>query len=86
MSGLDGALLADCPHASLGEHAHLFDQFVGAWEYHYAHLAEDGRVTEESDGRVTFGSIIDGWAMQDAWSGGEASAHRSASAVESLRR
>jgi hypothetical protein len=34
------------------------------------HLAEDGTETEEHDGRVTFGWIIDGWAMQDVWSGG----------------
>lgn len=36
MSGLGGVLLADGPHASLGEHAHVFDQFVGAWECHSA--------------------------------------------------
>jgi hypothetical protein len=70
VNGLGAVLLADGPHASLGERAHLFDRFVGAWDCHYAHLAEDGSVTEEYDGRVTFGWIIDGWAMQDVWSGG----------------
>ncbi len=70
MNGLGAVLLADGPHASLGERAHLFDRFVGAWDCHYAHLAEDGSVTEEYDGRVTFGWINDGWAMQDVWSGG----------------
>jgi hypothetical protein len=58
------------PHASLGEQAHVFDRFVGAWDCHYVHLAEDGRAIEDYDGRVTFGWIIDGWAVQDVWSGG----------------
>jgi hypothetical protein len=52
MNGLGAALLADGPHASLGE--------------------------QEYDGRVMFGWIIDGWAVQDVWSGGGASARRSA--------
>jgi hypothetical protein len=70
MNDLGAALLADVPHASLGDQAHGFDRFVGAWDCLYTHLAEDGSVTEEYDGRVTFGWIIDGWAMQDVWSGG----------------
>jgi hypothetical protein len=37
-------LLADGSHASLGEQAHVFDRFVGAWDRHYVHLAEDGSV------------------------------------------
>jgi len=70
MSALGAVLLADGPHASLGEQALVFDRFVGPWHCHYAHLGEDGVVTEEYDGRVTFGWIIKGWAMQDVWSGG----------------
>jgi hypothetical protein len=64
MNGLGAALLADGPHASLGEQVHVFDRLVGAWDCHYVHLAEDGSVIEEYDGRVTFGWIIDGWAVQ----------------------
>jgi uncharacterized protein len=51
------------PQASLGEQAHVFDRFVGAWDCHYVHLAEDGSAIEDYDGRVTFGWIIDGWAV-----------------------
>jgi hypothetical protein len=78
MNGLGAALLVDGSHASLGEQAHVFDRFVGAWDCHDVHLAEDGSVIREYDGRVTFGWIIDGWAVQDVWSGGGASARRSA--------
>ena len=42
----------------------MFDRFVGPWNCHYAHLGKDGVVTEEYDGRVTFGWIIEGWAMR----------------------
>jgi hypothetical protein len=42
MNGLGAALLADGPHASLGEQAHVFDRFVGAWDCHDVHLADDG--------------------------------------------
>lgn len=44
MNGLGAALLVDGSHASLGEQAHVFDRFVGAWDCHYVHLAEDGSV------------------------------------------
>lgn len=70
MSDLGSALLAEAPHPSLGDQARVFDRFVGAWDTHYTHLAEDGAIEEEYDGRVTFGWVVDGWAMQDVWSGG----------------
>jgi hypothetical protein len=36
VNGLGAALLADGPHASLGEQAHVFDRLVGAWDCHLA--------------------------------------------------
>jgi hypothetical protein len=32
MNGLGAALLADGPHASLGEQTHVVDRFVGVWD------------------------------------------------------
>jgi hypothetical protein len=32
MNGLGAALLADGPHASLGEQAHVVDRFLGVWD------------------------------------------------------
>ena len=38
-------LEATSPHPSLGEQAHVFDQFIGSWECDYANFAEDGTIT-----------------------------------------
>jgi hypothetical protein len=60
MNGLGAALLADGPHASLGEQAHVFDRFVGAWDCHYVHLAEDGSVIEHQSAMRSFVSVTEG--------------------------
>jgi hypothetical protein len=70
MTDLGEALLATDPHPSLGEHARVFDRFVGSWDCDYTNLAEDGSVRSRYPGRVTFGWILGGRAMQDVWSGG----------------
>ncbi len=54
------------PHASLGDNAKLFDQFVGTWDSDYVSFAPDGTATRRR-GEVIFGWIIDGWALQDVW-------------------
>ena len=54
------------PHPSLGEQAHVFDQFIGSWQCDYANFAEDGTITR-GRGEVTFGWILDGHAVQDVW-------------------
>ena len=59
-------LPASGPHPSLGDHARLFDRFVGTWDCAYATYAADGRVSR-SQGEVIFGWIIDGRALQDIW-------------------
>ena len=60
------ALEATSPHPSLGEQAHVFDQFIGSWECDYANFAEDGTITR-GKGEVMFGWILDGHAVQDIW-------------------
>jgi hypothetical protein len=60
------ALEATGPHPLLGEQAHVFDQFVGAWKCDYANFAEDGKITR-GKGEVMFGWILDGHAVQDVW-------------------
>lgn len=59
-------LMAEGPHPSLSQDAHLFDRFVGAWTCEYSFHADDGSV-RHATGEVTFGWIIDGWAIQDTW-------------------
>lgn len=66
---LAAALLAGGPHVSLGDQARVFDRFVGTWDCEYTHFSADGQITERYPGEVTFGWIIDGWAMQDVWIG-----------------
>jgi uncharacterized protein len=68
-SELTSVLLAGGPHPSLGDHARVFDRFVGTWDCDYTHFAADGSVTERYSGDVTFGWIVDGRAMQDVWIG-----------------
>ncbi len=59
-------LEATKPHASLAEQSRLFDPFVGTWNIDYTNFNADGTVTRYG-GKVIFGWIIDGWAMQDIW-------------------
>jgi hypothetical protein len=69
MNTLPSELHADGPHEALGEQAHVFDRFVGTWDCDYTNFAEDGTVSQQYPGHVTFGWILDGHAMQDVWSG-----------------
>jgi hypothetical protein len=62
-------LHAGGPDESLGEHARLFDRFVGTWDCDYTHLDHDGSVKEHYPGHVTFGWILEGQALQDVWAG-----------------
>ena len=59
-------LEAASPHPSIGEQAHVFDQFIGTWECDYANFAEDGTIGR-GKGEVMFGWILDGHAVQDVW-------------------
>src|SRR4029434_427232 len=59
-------LEAATPHSSIGEQAHVFDQFIGTWTCDYANFAEDGTTTR-GKGEVMFGWILDGHAVQDVW-------------------
>jgi hypothetical protein len=43
-----------------GEQAHVFDRFVGAWDCHYVHLAEDGSVIEHQSAMQSFVSVTEG--------------------------
>lgn len=61
------ALGADHPHPSLGEQAQVFDRFVGTWDADYVNFSADGTPAEHSRGRVLFGWILDGRAVQDIW-------------------
>ena len=69
MNQLRSVLHADGPHEALGDQAHVFDRFVGAWDCEYTNFADDGTVSARYPGQVTFGWILDGYAMQDVWSG-----------------
>ena len=60
------ALPASGPHHSITKQAALFDRFVETWDTKYSTIAPDGTVSR-SEGRVLFGWIIDGRAMQDIW-------------------
>jgi hypothetical protein len=70
MNDLGAALLADVPPRRWATRRTCSTGSSEPGTAFYTHLAEDGSVTEEYDGRVTFGWLIDGWAMQDVWSGG----------------
>jgi hypothetical protein len=61
------SLAADRPHPSLGEQAQAFDRFVGTWDGDFTSFTPDGRASERYRGRVVFGWILDGRAMQDVW-------------------
>lgn len=63
------ALAADGPHPSLDEQGAVFDRLVGTWNAVFTHFGPDGAVVEHYTGRVLFGWILDGWAMQDIWIG-----------------
>jgi len=60
-------LAADGPHPSLGEQAQAFDRFVGSWNAEFTHFGPDGAISEHYSGRVLFGWILEGRAMQDIW-------------------
>ena len=62
-------LHADEPLGSLGDHARLFDRFVGTWDCDYTHFDHDGSLKEHYPGHVTFGWILEGQALQDVWAG-----------------
>lgn len=59
-------LSASGPHPSYGAEAKLFDQFVGTWDCEYTLLPPGGAPIRQ-EGQVTFGWILDGWAVQDIW-------------------
>ena len=61
------ALAADGPHRLLADQGKVFDRFVGTWHAAFTHFGADGGITEQYTGRVIFGWILDGWAMQDVW-------------------
>jgi hypothetical protein len=63
---LTDTLIASGPHPSLSTEARLFGRFVGSWDCEYSFRADNGSVRYAS-GEVTFGWIIDGWAVQDTW-------------------
>jgi hypothetical protein len=63
------ALEAHGPHPSLGEQARAFDRFVGTWNTAFTHFAPGGAVLHRYPGRVLFGWILGGRAMQDVWIG-----------------
>jgi len=64
---LTAALIGAGPHAALGEYAKVFDRVTGAWDCDYVHFTEDSAVVERYSGNVTFGWVLDGWAVQDVW-------------------
>jgi hypothetical protein len=59
-------LAASSPHPSLGDHAQVWDRFVGAWDCDFGFYLEDGSV-RRSAGELDFGWVIDGRALQDIW-------------------
>lgn len=61
------ALAADGPHPGLADQGAVFDRFVGTWYAAFTHFGADGSITEQYTGRVIFGWVMDGWAMQDLW-------------------
>ncbi len=79
------ALKADGPHPSLGEQARAFDRFVGTWNADFTHFAPDGAVFERYPGKVLFGWILDGRAMQDVWISGPSESEPEGSLGTSIR-
>ena len=59
-------LSASGPHASLGDQARTWDQFVGTWDCDFGFYLEDGSVRYTS-GELEFGWVLDGRAIQDLW-------------------
>src|SRR5262244_2932708 len=58
------ALEAKGPHPSLGDHAKVFDRFVGTWDVEYTDFSKDGKTSHRS-GEYVLGWVMDGRAMQD---------------------
>jgi hypothetical protein len=54
------------PHPSLGDHATVFDRFVGTWDVEYTEFAKDSKVSHRT-GEFIVGWVMDGRAMQDLW-------------------
>ena len=79
------ALEADGPHPSLGEQARAFDRFVGTWTVDFTHFTLDGSVLDRYPGRVLFGWILNGRAMQDVWIGEPIDGQTEASMGTSIR-
>jgi hypothetical protein len=79
------ALEADRPHPSLGEQARAFDRFVGTWSCNFTRFAPDGTVANRYMGKVLFGWILGGRAMQDVWIGPPAEGETDASLGTSIR-
>jgi hypothetical protein len=59
-------LLADGPDPGLKEKLMLFGQFVGDWEIDRKWLEPDGK-WRTNKGRVHFGWVLGGRAVQDVW-------------------
>jgi hypothetical protein len=59
-------LAASSPHPSLGDHAQVWDRFVGAWDCDFGFYLDNGSV-RRSAGELDFGWVIDGRALQDIW-------------------
>jgi hypothetical protein len=79
------SLAADGPHPSLGEQAQAFDRFVGTWSGDFTHFAPDGAMIERYAGRVVFGWVLGGRAMQDVWIGEPSDGQTEASLGTSIR-
>jgi hypothetical protein len=58
------ALSAKGPHNNLGQHAQLFDRFVGTWDLDCVYFDAEAR-TSGFRGDWTFGWVLDGLVIQD---------------------
>ena len=59
-------LAASAPHKSLGNQAHVWTRFIGAWDCDFTFYEEDGSV-KHAPGELEFGWVLDGRAIQDLW-------------------
>ncbi len=60
-------LLADKPDPAYADKLATFGQFVGAWTFEGAEIAEDGTRTAKDKGEIHFHWILEGRAIQDVW-------------------
>lgn len=62
-------LLSAGPAATHKDKLMLFGQFVGDWKIDNKFFDSKGRMIEDSPGRIHFGWILYGTAIQDVWEG-----------------